>query len=593
MSLGIRGKLFLWALVLITIADVLVGTYLERGLHQSLRSNVQTELTRHAKSVGAMLETADTSATVDAIADRIADATGTHISIHDVDGRTLGDSSLTPIEIEQLTVPATESEMTEAATQGAGLAVRESAALDVEIMFVAVKIATPQGALVARASASLGGVESLITRQRWAVVLAGVLALGVAGVLLLVASSQVARTLQPVFSSAAAAVQASESADNADADSSTHSLQSIAVDLERTMGLLSKERNRFAAVLQTLEQAVLVLGPDQRLITVNRAAHSLLSLPEPSVGRTLLEAVRVPRLKRLAEQAAEGGTHNEEFDLPGGCRILARATRQSDDGVVLVAQDVTEIRRLERVRRDFVANVSHELRTPISVVKANAETLLDGGLEDQKVGRMFVEAIHRHADRLGRIVNDLLDISRIEAGRYPLAPAPLNVGEVVDHVLDLVEVDARKKNIELSVAVEPELCVIADRKAMEHILINLTSNAFKYTPDNGAVEVTAYPLEDGRVRVEVLDDGPGIDPAHRERIFERFFRADSGRSRDMGGTGLGLSIVKHLIDAHDGDVGVDPRSPRGSVFWFVLAAVPSGGSDAANDGPSGDSSSVG
>ena len=238
--------------------------------------------------------------------------------------------------------------------------------------------------------------------------------------------------------------------------------------------------------------------------------------------------------------------------------------------MVIVATDVTEMRHLERVRRDFVANVSHELRTPISVIRANAETLLDGALEDAKVSRMFVEATHRHADRLGRIVSDLLDISRIEAGRYALNPESMNAGDVVDQVLDLVESKATEKDIELVVSIAPELEIYADRKAMEHILINLVSNAFKYTPDEGRVEVTAHAPTPDVVRIEVLDDGPGIDPAHRQRIFERFFRVDAGRSRDMGGTGLGLSIVKNLVEAQGGEVGVDARSPRGSVFWFTL-----------------------
>ena len=211
------------------------------------------------------------------------------------------------------------------------------------------------------------------------------------------------------------------------------------------------------------------------------------------------------------------------------------------------------------------------------MIRANAETLLDGALEDPKAARMFVDATHRHADRLGSIVSDLLDISRIEAGRYVLNPAELDVGEVVDQVLDLVELKAAEKGIELVVSIDHALEIHADRKAMEHILINLVSNAFKYEPENGTIEVTAHAPSPDTVRIEILDNGPGIDPAHRERIFERFFRVDAGRSRDMGGTGLGLSIVKNLVEAQGGEVGVDPRSPKGSVFWFTLPAGRSAG----------------
>lgn len=441
-------------------------------------------------------------------------------------------------------------------------------------MFVAVKVAAPRQAVVVRASASLAPVQGALVRLRIAAVVAGLAGLLIAGVLLTAVGSQVERVLKPVVSSAAAANKAADSNDGeSDGDDGPQSLRTVAVDLERTMEALSTERNRFEAVLQTLELAVLVLDTDEKLITVNRAAYRLLSLPERAVGRSLLEAVRVPRLKALAAAAAEGGTHHDEFELPSGLRVDVRATRHDDEGVVIVAQDITEVRHLERVRRDFVANVSHELRTPISVIRANAETLLDGALDEPKIARKFVEATHRHSDRLGRIVTDLLDISRIEAGRYSLSPTNLNVGDVVDQVLDLVESNAKEKGIELSVTIEPELDMYADRKAMEHILINLVSNAFKYTPENGTVEVTAHAPTPNRVRIEVLDDGPGIDPAHRERIFERFFRVDSGRSRDMGGTGLGLSIVKNLVEAQRGEVGVDPRSPTGSIFWFTLPAA--------------------
>jgi two-component system, OmpR family, phosphate regulon sensor histidine kinase PhoR len=572
MSLGIRGKLFLLAALMIAAVVGSVGFYVERSVESSFQSRLELELFRHAKNTGVLLEHRGDGDGLDAVADRVADATGSEVWIFDLSGQPLASSVLAPLELEQLAQTSSDPEVREAVQAELGVEVRADAS-GARDLFVAVKVAAPQQAVVVRASASLAPVQAALTRLRLAAVVAGLAGLAIAGVLLTVVGSQVERALKPVVSSAAAAKGVDSNDEDADVDERPQSLRTVAVDLERTMGALSTERNRFEAVLQTLEQAVLVLNADEQLITVNRAAYRMLSLPERAVGRRLLEAVRVPRLKALAEAAAEGGTHHDEFDLPSGLRVVVRATRHDDEGVVIVAQDITEVRHLERVRRDFVANVSHELRTPISVIRANAETLLDGALDDPKVARMFVEATHRHADRLGRIVTDLLDISRIEAGRYSLSPTNLNVGDVVDQVLDLVESKATEKGIELSVTIEPDLNMYADRKAMEHILINLVSNAFKYTPANGTVEVTAHAPTPNRVRIEVLDDGPGIDPAHRERIFERFFRVDSGRSRDMGGTGLGLSIVKNLVEAQRGEVGVDPRSPSGSIFWFTLPAA--------------------
>ncbi|MCR9159338.1 MAG: sensor histidine kinase [Nannocystaceae bacterium] len=576
MSLGIRGRLFLFAALMIVAVVGTAGLFVERSVVASVRARLELELFRHAKSTGVLLEHAPGEA-VDEIADRAAAATRSEVSIFALDGTPIGSSTMAPLELEQLVGPSTDPELREAMERERGVAIRDDAD-GTPRMFVAVRVASPSGALITRASARIPTAAEAVAELRVALAFAGVAGLAIAGGLLVAVGSQVERALRPVVSSVAAA----KLVDSVDGDSQHDeegptSLRSVAVDLEQAMGTLSSERNRFEAVLQTLEQAVLVLGPDDRVVTVNRAANTMLSLPEQTVGRTLLEAVRVPRLKALAAAAADGGTHHDEFDLPSGLRINVRATRHSDEGVVIVATDITEMRHLERVRRDFVANVSHELRTPISVIRANAETLLDGALEDPKAARMFVDATHRHADRLGSIVSDLLDISRIEAGRYVLNPAELNVGEVVDQVLDLVELKAAEKGIELVVSIDHALEIHADRKAMEHILINLVSNAFKYEPENGTIEVTAHAPSPDTVRIEILDNGPGIDPAHRERIFERFFRVDAGRSRDMGGTGLGLSIVKNLVEAQGGEVGVDPRSPKGSVFWFTLPAGRSAG----------------
>ncbi len=576
MSFGIRGRLFSLAALMIVMVVGAAGFYVQGALVNSLRARLELELQRHAKTVGVLVEHATNPSDLDAIADRAAAATHARVDVFDLKGRPIASSQMAPLELEQLSNPSEDPEVHDAIRAGRGQAVRDDGEGGVSIMHVALKVAAPGSAVVARASAPLVSVQTAVGRLWMVAIGAGVAGMALAAALLIAVGSHFERALQPVVSSAAAVAKAADTRDGelSPDDVGPQSFQTVAVDLERAMRMLSSERNRFEAVLQTMEQAVLVLDADDHIVTVNDAAYTLLSLPARAIGRTLLEAVRVPRLKALAEAVSDGRTHEDEFDLPSGLRIDVRATPHADEGVVIVAQDVTEIRHLERVRRDFVANVSHELRTPISVIRANAETLLDGALEDQKAARMFVEATHRHADRLGRIVTDLLDISRIEAGRYLLHPSPLNVGDTVDHVLDLIESNARDKGIELSVDIDPQLEIQADRKAMEHILINLASNAFKYTPKDGKVEFTAHALDDDMVRIEVLDNGPGIDPAHRERIFERFFRVDAGRSRDMGGTGLGLSIVKNLVEAQGGDVGVDPRSPRGSVFWFTLPTGP-------------------
>ncbi|WP_181197835.1 sensor histidine kinase [Enhygromyxa salina] len=231
-----------------------------------------------------------------------------------------------------------------------------------------------------------------------------------------------------------------------------------------------------------------------------------------------------------------------------------------------------EIRRLETVRRDFVANVSHELRTPVSIIQANAETLLLGGLDEPATARRFLDAVRRNAERLGQLISDLLDISRIEAGRYEIELEPLSLSSVARSVSCSVSETCRSRSVVFEVDIDPQLRVCADPRALEQVLVNLVENAVEYGPKGGTVELVAVE-QDAAVRIEVRDEGPGIAPDHRSRVFERFYRVDPGRSRHMGGTGLGLAIVKNLSEAMGGEVGVEPRAPEGSCFWIRLGKV--------------------
>jgi two-component system phosphate regulon sensor histidine kinase PhoR len=307
----------------------------------------------------------------------------------------------------------------------------------------------------------------------------------------------------------------------------------------------------------------------------------------------------VPALIELIQPPFRAGTG--EVQMPAGVRLVAQvAPTRTGDGAILLVQDVTSMRRLETIRRDFVANVSHELRTPVSIIRANAETLLSGALDDPRFARKMVDAVHRNAERLSRILADLLDLSRLEAGQYRIDLSRVAVPAAIEQALGSVETAAAAKQISISTDVPAGLAAEADAKALDQILVNLIDNAVKYTPAGGHVWVAAWSLGD-RVRIEVRDDGAGIAPKDRERIFERFYRVDPGRSREMGGTGLGLSIVKHLVESLQGAIGVDPNRPDGSVFWVELRgarvlgaadgdALPA--SDAANPAGSIDSRAV-
>jgi two-component system phosphate regulon sensor histidine kinase PhoR len=345
-------------------------------------------------------------------------------------------------------------------------------------------------------------------------------------------------------------------------------INALAEDAERSRDALHHERTLLASVADGLTQGVIAIDGERRIEMLNEAARRMLGVQSSLVGEPLLEFVRVPELRDLIDHQ---GDTTAEVQLPnGGPRTLIRAARTwGRAGRVLLLEDVTNVRRLETVRRDFVANVSHELRTPVAVIRANAETLLAGAKDDPAVAGRLIDGLHRNAERLARILADLLDLSRLDAGQYRLEVSRVPLRSVTEQSLSAVEPQAQKRGVEVHVDIPDPLAVKADPKALDQILVNLIDNGVKYTRAEGNVWVEAREVGDA-VRIEVRDDGPGIADKHRERVFERFYRADPSRSREAGGTGLGLSIVKHLVESMGGEVGVEPNAPRGSIFWLQL-----------------------
>jgi two-component system phosphate regulon sensor histidine kinase PhoR len=333
---------------------------------------------------------------------------------------------------------------------------------------------------------------------------------------------------------------------------------------------------QFQAVLDGLDEGVLALNADERVTHVNTVSLSLLDLKYPPLGRTLHEAIRVPALHDVVHAAHPGKPATVEFDMPvvPPRRLLARVTKHVENGgITVVFHDLTELRQLESVRKDFVANVSHELRTPVSIILANTETLLDGALEDKEHAEGFLGALRRNAERLSSLISDLLVISRLDAGQYALELDAVNVATIIRRAVNSMKAAADKRDLSLSSQLsDSELQVVADEEALQKVIFNLLDNAVKYADRGGEIVVSAK-LIGSRVHLEVRDTGPGIEPGLRRRIFERFYRIDPGRSREMGGTGLGLSIVKNLTESMGGAVGVEGATPRGTVFWVSLDAA--------------------
>jgi two-component system phosphate regulon sensor histidine kinase PhoR len=323
-------------------------------------------------------------------------------------------------------------------------------------------------------------------------------------------------------------------------------------------------------LLSAIPDAAGIVGTNGTIRVANGALESLSPMSRAS-GLTVLELTRSPELGVAVRRALEGTARRLEIDLaPARRKLVAHLTPLLRGEVLLLLRDVTEARRAEKSRRDFVANASHELRTPVAAIRGAAETLLLGALSDPEAARSFVEMIARQAERLARLTGDLLDLSRIESGQWTMQISRVEVDQALRAAADLVAPAAREKGIEVRRDAPPALSVRADARALEQVLVNLLDNAVKYTPPGGQVTLSAALRPEGVV-LAVADTGPGIEARHLPRVFERFYRADPGRSRDQGGTGIGLAIVKHLVQAQGGEVGVESGA-GGSRFWVSLPA---------------------
>jgi two-component system, OmpR family, phosphate regulon sensor histidine kinase PhoR len=360
------------------------------------------------------------------------------------------------------------------------------------------------------------------------------------------------------------------------ADALGHTVAALA----QTIHTLTDERNRSAAILGSMVEGVAVVAGDERILYCNWAFEQILELPEgSSQGKKLVEALRQADLVALVRQALPGVEEVTGEVEVGTVRrrnfsVTAAPVRAADaNGAVLVLHDITELRRLERVRRDFVANVSHEFKTPLTAIQGFAETLLSGALDDKANRTRFVEIIREHARRLTRLTDDMLKLSRIEAGRLEPEIRPIRVEALVNGCLETTRPTAESKGLQILVQLQPSLpAVRGDGAQLGEVLQNLLDNAVQYTPSGGQIKVEAR--KNGReVIFTVADTGIGVPESDLERIFERFYRVDTARSREAGGTGLGLAIARHIVDAHGGRIWVESAVGQGSRFHFSVPCM--------------------
>jgi two-component system phosphate regulon sensor histidine kinase PhoR len=495
-------------------------------------------------------------------------------------GLVLGDSSLDEPGVSRMENHRDRPEIADALTKGEGTSLRYSSTLRQRMMYVARaftgKEGTIQGAV--RVALPLSDVDQVVWQFRKLVFTASILALGAAIILSTAAAHWVSSSLRAMAQAAAHMVRG-------DLETRTRikghdelaelgqALDLLATNLRDSLRDLRSERDLLRGILASMQEGVLVVDRDDHLIHMNPAIRSMLLLGEDALDRPLIEVIRNADLIEMLDRTRKGaGRSAVELELGGfkPRRLLAHASPLPDrtGDMLIVLVDVTNLRKLESIRKDFVANASHELRTPVASIRSAAETLRSA-LDDPDSAIGFVDILERNAERLQQLVEDLLDLSRIESREFSLRYESVDLGGFFDHVLPLHQDRFNSKSMPLLRNIPAGTSVHADRRALEMIFSNLLDNAVKYCPEGTSVTIEVD-TTGSRVRVSVLDRGPGISSQHLPRLFERFYRVDAGRSRDLGGTGLGLAIVKHLTEAMEGTVGVESEPGEGTRFSITL-----------------------
>ncbi|HUL34132.1 MAG TPA: ATP-binding protein [Candidatus Eisenbacteria bacterium] len=583
---------FFWRLALTFLA--LLGSVLlavDFLAERALRTNYENDSFRELQSVARLVRARPlpltsvppkTAEELVALNRWVADAAsaGTRVTIIAADGQVLADSQAQPESMEN---HAGRPEVREAMQRGEGRSTRSSVTVKRELLYYAFREYLPGDVpLIVRLALPLEGIEVPLSRFRVNLALGSLLIFIIAGAVGLLMSRSFSERVERLreFSRRVAEgdfrpLPADGTGDTLEALGS--SLNQTASRLDRTIRTLTEERNLSSAILGSMVEGVAVVNGAERLVFANPGFASILGLDVPPMaGSSLLEVVRQTELIEAVRRVLAGEPRVEAEIATGTLRqhffaaTVASVRAGETSGAVIVLHDITELRKLERVRRDFIANVSHEFRTPLTAIQGFAETLIAGALDDPQNRHRFLNIILEHARRLARLTEDLLKLSQMDADRLELEIRPVKVAQLVESCYETARHRAAEKELHLSLDVSNTLPDVAgDARRLQEVLQNLLDNAIQYTLPDGKIVLNAA-LRHDEVIFTVTDTGIGIPTSDQPRIFERFYRVDAARSREAGGTGLGLAIAKHLIEVQGGRIWVESEIGVGSKFHFSV-----------------------
>ena len=580
------------ALLALGVAGVLFATTMRRQTDQRIEQTLVAEARMAADLIARTGSGAVSGAPASAAesgrqdledeATRISERIGARVTLISAEGKVLGDSSESLEGVAGMENHAGRPEVVESRRSGVGVARRYSATLKMDMLYVAAPVRHPTIAVV-RLALPLSDVRhQLQVVARTTFTALGVALLG-AGLMAWAFAARIGRRVE-TFAAVAERYRRGDltrpQLDFGDDElgSVARAMDESAQELGRRLSEQARDRARTEAILAGMVEGVIVVDPDGRLQLANGAARQMLKLDRVSIGRPYVETIRHPAIADLLGSALAGRTPDAlQLSPPRdpSRTIMARAApaaEHSAHGAVLVLHDITELRRADQIRRDFVANVSHELRTPLTAIRGYVEVLAEGDASPEEQ-RRFLEVIARHTARMERLVADLLRLARLDAGQEHLDVARCDVQALAQSVVTDLGASLEKRQQHVMISVQPGADTVrADPTRLRDAVRNLVANASSYSPDRTTIAIDSAAV-DGRIELSVSDEGPGIPEEHLTRVFERFYRVDKSRARDPGGTGLGLAIVKHLIELHGGEVRVENRPGGGAKFTVSLPAM--------------------
>jgi len=503
------------------------------------------------------------------------------ITIIDINGVILGDSEKDPALMEN---HSDRPEIKEALQGKTGKSIRYSSTLEIDMLYLTIPIIKNNQTLgIARLSLPLTEVNKNISNLHKIIILATAIALVIASIISLIISLTITRPLQEMtkvsqkiskgdFSKKLKILNRDEIGQLAD------SLNLMSEELENKIRIISEDKDKMKVVLSSVIEGIVAIDKEGRIILFNHALKNMINCSSDRVLEKFhWEIIRNNQLNELLKETLQKGqalTREITLFSPQEKIFHASANPLTEKnkvwGAVVVLNDITEIKKLEKMRSEFVANVSHELRTPLTSIQGFVETLKEGAINDPEKAQYFLEIIEKQSNRLNNLIEELLQLSKIESQKIAMNLQSINLRDLIDKTISEFKKKIEQKDHKIKINISPQLPLVkADPEQFEVVFRNLLDNALKYTPDGGEIYISALEKAEN-IYIEIADNGIGISAEHLPRIFERFYRANKDRSRKLGGTGLGLAIVKHIVQAHQGTIGVESKPGKGSKFFFTL-----------------------